>query len=119
MNINYHRFTLDLDKQDSQEYVTVRQGDTAKGIAVLLSESGTPYTLTDDVTAVLAARKSGGTYIYASCTIEDNCVSVVLPASFTAATGALIACIRLSGTSAALTTPPFTIYVDSPAAPAQ
>lgn len=119
MNTSYFRFTLDLDIQDSQVYVTVRQGDTAKGIAVLLSESGTPYSIADGVTAVLAARKSDGSYIYASCTIENNCISAVLPASFTAATGKLTACIRLTESSAALTSPPFTIFVDAPAAPAQ
>lgn len=119
MNINYQRFTLDLDKQDSMEYVTVRKEDTAKGIAVLLSESGTPYTIADDVSAVLAAQKSDGAYIYADGTIEDNCILVVLPASFTASVGKLNACIRLTDSSAALTTPPFTIYVDTPAAPAQ
>ena len=31
MNTSYYRFTLDLDKQDSMECMTVRQGDTAKG----------------------------------------------------------------------------------------
>ena len=118
MNTSYYRFTLDLDKQDSQECVVVRQGDTAKGIAVLLSESGTPYGITEDVTAVLAAQKPDGTYIYANGTIDDNCISVVLPAAFTAVVGILDACIRLSGTNAALATPPFTICVNAPAAPA-
>ena len=119
MNTSYYRSTLDLDKQDSMECMTVRHGDTAKGLAVLLSESGTPYSIADGTTAVLAAQKSDGSYIYAACTIADNCITCVLPATFTAAAGKLLSCIRLTDSSAALTTPPFTIWVDAPAAPAQ
>ena len=40
MNNSVHHITLDLDKQDSMEYVTVRQGDTAKSLSAMLTESG-------------------------------------------------------------------------------
>lgn len=116
MNISYYRFSLDLDKQDSQEYVTARQGDTAKGLSVLITESGTPYIITDGTAAVLAARKSDGSYIKADCTIRDNRIEVVLPADFTAETGPLRACFGLSGGGAALSSPSFTIFVDDTAA---
>lgn len=116
MNNATYRFALDLDKQDSMEYVTVRRGDTVKGLSVLLKESGTPYSIADGTTAVLAAQKSDGSYISAECTITDNRVEVVLPATFTETVGKLAACIRLTGSGAALTSPPFTIYVDEPAA---
>lgn len=119
MNNSIHRFTLDLNEQDSQVYVTVRQGDTAKGLSVMLMESGTPYSITDGTAAVLAAQKPDGTYIYEACTVADNRLTVALPATFTAAAGKLKACFRLTGGSAALTSPAFTIYVDAPAAPAQ
>ena len=117
MNNAIYRFSLDLDKQDSQVYVTVRQGDTAKKLSVLLKESGTPYSIADGTTAVLAAQNPNGTYISASCTItEENRIEVVLPATFTATVGKLAACFKLTGDSAALTSPPFTIFVDAPAA---
>lgn len=112
MNISYYRFSLDLDKQDLQEYVTVRRGDTAKGLSVLITESGTPYIIADGTAAVLAARKSDGTYINADCTIKDNRIEIVLPASFTANVGRLTACFGLSGNSEALSSPSFTIFVD-------
>lgn len=112
MNNAITRFSLDLDKQDSQVYVTVRRGDTAKGLSVLITESGTPYIIADGTTAVLAARKSDGTYINAECTIRENRIEIVLPASFTANVGRLTACFGLSGNSAALSSPPFTIFVD-------
>ena len=119
MNISVNRFSLDLNSQDSQVYVTVRQTDTAKGLSVMLTESGTPYIIAEGTTAVLAARKPDGAYIYESCTVEDNRIMAVLPSSFTAAAGKLLACIRLTGSEAAITSPPFTIIVDEPAAPAQ
>ncbi|MBQ0166875.1 MAG: BppU family phage baseplate upper protein [Treponema sp.] len=113
MNVSTYRFSLDLDKQDSQEYVTVRQGDTAKCLSVLIKESGTPYIITDGTAAVLSAKKPDGTYITADCTItEENRVEVVLPATFTANVGILECCIQLTEDSAALSSPPFAINVE-------
>ena len=116
MNNNIYRFSLDLDKQDSQVYVTVRKGDTVKKLSALLKESGTPYSIAAGTSAVLAATKPDGTYTATSCTITDNRLEVVLPAVFTATVGKLSACFRLTGSEAALTSPPFTIFVDEPAA---
>ena len=112
MNNSTYRFSLDLDKQDSQEYVTVRRGDTAKRLSVLITESGTPYIITDGTAAVLAARKADGSYISAACEIVDNRIEVTLPATFTANVGRLTACFGLSGGQAALSSPSFTIFVD-------
>ena len=113
MNNSTYRFSLDLDKQDSQEYVTVRRGDTAKRLSVLITESGTPYIITDGTAAVLAARKPDGSYISAACEIVDNRIEVTLPAdTFTASVGRLTACFGLSGGQAALSSPSFTIFVD-------
>lgn len=119
MNNSTTHITLDLNKQDSMEYVTVRKGDTVRHLSVMLTESGTPYSIADGTTAVLAARKSNGTYIYEAGTITGNRIEVTIPATFTAEAGKLTTCIRLTGSSAALTSPPFTIYVDEPAAPSQ
>lgn len=112
MNNSTYRFSLDLDKQDSQEYVTVRRGDTEKRLSVLIKESGTPYIITDGTTAVLAARKADGSYINADCAIVDNRIEVTLPDTFTANVGRLTACFGLSEGGAALSSPSFTIFVD-------
>ena len=119
MNTSYHRLTLDLNAQDSMEYVPVRKGDTAKGLSVRFAGSGTPYAISEGTTAVLAARKPDGTYIYADCTVNSNTVTVTLPAALTAAAGMVPACIRMSGDGAALISPTFIICVTEPAAPAQ
>ena len=112
MNNSTYRFSLDLDKQDSQEYVTVRRGATAKGLSVMLKESGTPYSIAAGTTAVLAARKPDGSYINADCAIVDNRIEVTLPDTFTANVGRLTACFGLSEGGAALSSPSFTIFVD-------
>ena len=113
MNNAITRFSLDLDQQESQVYVTVRKGATAKGLSVMLKESGTPYSIAAGTTAVLAARKPDGTYINVDCTSTDeNRIEVVLPATFTAAAVKLEACFGLSEGGAALSSPSFTIFVD-------
>lgn len=120
MNKYTNRFTIGLTDQDSQVYVKVRQGDTKAALLVSLTESGTPYELTSDASAVLAARKPTGTYLYESCEITENRIAVTLPSTFTATAGELRACFRITGSGeAAITTPEFTILVQAPAAPAQ
>lgn len=117
MNNSIYRFSLDLNNQDSQEYVTVRQGDTVKGLSVMLKESGTPYSITDGASAVLAAILTDGSYISEACTItEENRLEVVLPPELTADTGKHAACFVLTEGSAALASPGFTICVDPKAA---
>ena len=116
MNNATARFALDLDRQDPQVYVTVRKTDTAKALSVMLRESGTPYSIAEGTEAVLAATKPDGSYISAACTITDNRITVVLPATFTADAGKLEACFKLTGSGAALTSPAFTIFVEEPAA---
>ena len=118
MNASIQRINLDLLSQDSMEYVHVRQGDTAKAVSARITESGTPYELADDTAAVFAARMPDGTYTYAECEITDNRILVTLPAEITAAAGLITACLRITGAGeAALTTPPFSICVEAPAAP--
>ena len=116
MNHSISRFSLDLDRQDSQVYVTVREGDTAKKLSVLLKESGTPYIITDGTTVNLAAQKPDGSHMSTACTVEDNRILALLPPEFTAAAMKLSACFILTESVAALTSPPFTILVDEPAA---
>ena len=120
MNASRQHISLDLNNQDSMVYVHVRAGDTAKVVSAGLVESGIPYQLADDVTAVLAAKAPNGTYKYAAATISDDRIIVMLPASITATAGMYTACFRLTGSNeAALVTPAFTICVETPAAPAQ
>ena len=119
MNHSVFRFTLDLHKQDSQVFVPVVKGDTVFKLSALLTESGTPYELTDGATVVLAATSASGSNKYESCTVNENRIEVVLPASFVSAADTLKCCFQIEESAAALFSPPFTILVDNPAAPKQ
>lgn len=119
MKNSVFHFTLDLHKQDSQVFVPVRKGDTAFKLSARLTESGTPYELEDGVTVVLAATTSAGSNKYGNATVTENRIEITLPASFVAQAETLRCCFQIEGSSAALTSPPFTILVDNPAAPKQ
>lgn len=114
MNVSYRRFTLDLDRQDSQVYVNVRKDDTAVHLSCALRGSGIPYEITDGVTAVLAASLPDGTYKEASCVIEDNRIEITLDGQHTASAGHIPAHFELTEGTAALSSPRFTIAVDDP-----
>ena len=50
----------------------------------------------------------------------DTDITVTLPAELTASAGAIKACFRITGSrEAAIPTPPFTIQIETPAAPAE
>ncbi len=116
MNNAITRFSLDLNEQDSQVYVTVRQFDTAKKLSVMLKEGGTPYRITDGVSTVLAARTPSGAYITKVCTVsEENRIETVLSHTFTEEAGKYNACFNLTSGSGMITSPPFTIFVDASA----
>lgn len=119
MNNSVFRFTLDLHKQDTQVFVPVRKGDTAFKLSTLITESGNPYEIADGASVVLAATCSDGSNKYGTATVTDNRIEIVLPAAFVAAADTLSCCFRITENSAVLSTPPFTILVDEPAAPAQ
>lgn len=119
MNNSVFRFTLDLHKQDSQVFVPVRKGDTAFKLSARITESGTPYELTDGASVVLAATCSDGSNKYGTATVTDNRIEITLPANFVVKTDTLACCFQIGENSAALSTPPFTILVDDPAAPKQ
>ena len=112
MNERTVYFNLGLDQQSAMEYVNVRRGDTETCLSVGLSEGGASYELAEGVSAVLAAQKSDGTYITPeSCTISKNRLIVKLSAAITGTSGRVKACFALSGGSAAISTPDFTILV--------
>lgn len=116
MNHSISRFALDLEKQDSQVYVTARKGDTARRLSVTLREGGTPYPIAEGAKAALLARKRDGPGLEAACQITEDRLEVTLPAAFTGEAGKLEACFRVEEGGAVLSSPPFTIYVDEPAA---
>lgn len=116
--LNTHRFMLDMNEQTSMVYVTVRKGDTGQRISAALRSGESPFDLSDVATAVLAATIPAGTHINTNGTVDDEkgVVEVAIPATLTAAVGAVECNFVLTGSSGGLLkTPPFRIIVqDAP-----
>lgn len=116
MNSHIIRFSLDLDRQDSQVYVNVRKGETAAKLSVSLTASGVPYNIAEGTTAVMKSTPTGGTYNEEACTISEGRIEIELAAAHTQTAGRYHAYFELSGGEAVLPTPSFTVNVDDPSA---
>lgn len=70
-SINY-RVSLDMFDTHSQTAIKAKKGDSACKIYITLHETGKIYKITEGCYAFLSARKSDGTSVYDTCTIEGN-----------------------------------------------
>lgn len=72
MNFSTYRFTLDLQKHQSQMSIAAFQYDTAIKLSIGLTDGGVPYYLEDGCIAVLWGTKANGEPIAHTCSIEGN-----------------------------------------------
>lgn len=72
MNFSTYRFTLDLQKHQSQMSIAAFQYDTAIKLSIGLTDGGVPYYLEDGCIAVLWGTKANGEPIAHKCSIEGN-----------------------------------------------
>ena len=72
MNFSTYRFTLDLQKHQSQMSIAAFQYDTAVKLSIGLTDGGVPYYLEDGCIAVLWGKKANGEPISHKCSIESN-----------------------------------------------
>jgi hypothetical protein len=72
MNFSTYRFTLDLQKHQSQISISAFQYDTAIKLSIGLTDGGVPYYLEDGCIAVLWGKKANGEPISHKCSIENN-----------------------------------------------
>ena len=82
-----HKITLDVHKTVSTTSVSVKKGDTAHRLLIILSEGGYPYHIGEDCTAVFSAVKPDGTTIWNDCTISGDVVIYDFTEQTTAALG--------------------------------
>ena len=68
----YNRITLDVDDMTSQLSISLKQGDSARGLIVTLVKDGKLFEIGNDCYAVFSAKKEGGTFIGEGCTVRDN-----------------------------------------------
>ena len=72
MNYSEYRFTLDLQKHQSQTTIAVFQGDTAVRLYISLTDGGKPYLLGDRSLATFYGKRPDGKPLVHSCFIMNS-----------------------------------------------
>lgn len=114
MNNSTYRFTLDLQKHQSQMSIAVFQFDTAVSLYISLTDGGKPYRIEDGSYAILFGKRPDGEAIAHNCSIHGNTEIVYEFEDTTACIAGIVDCqIRLFGANEKLiTAPKFNIAVD-------
>ena len=108
-----HKITLDVHKTVSTTSVSVKKGDTAHRLLIILSEGGYPYHICEDCTAVFSAVKPDGTTIWNDCTIDNDVVIYDFTEQTTAALGVTNCEIQIYDPNGALlTSASFLLFVE-------
>ncbi len=108
-----HTLTLDTLTQHSGKSVTVKRGDTARVLCILLLENGKPYRIASDCRAVFTAKKPDDTVICNDCEIAGNIIFYSLTEQTVAAQGIFPCEIKLYGKDdLVLTCADFTLVVE-------
>lgn len=114
MNNSTYRFTLDLQKHQSQMSIAVFQYDTAVRLHISLTDGGKPYLIADGSYAVLYGKRADGKALAHDCQIQGNTEIIYDFEDTTACVAGAVDCqIKLYGTDQKLiTAPKFMIAVD-------
>ena len=80
MNSSIHRFTLDMQKSQSQTSIPALYGDTGRVLHINFSDGGNPYTIETGCLAKLTIKRPTDTVIEEFCEIRNN-TTVVYPFS--------------------------------------
>jgi hypothetical protein len=72
MKYSTYRFTLDLQKHQSQISIAVFQYDTAVRLYISLTDGGIPYHISDGCRAIFYGKRPDGTDLVHPCAIEGN-----------------------------------------------
>lgn len=115
MSSSNYRFTLDMQKDQSQISLPVRLGDTDRRLYISLTNGGSPYYIKDGCLALFVGLKSDGNDLANHCIIENNSVIRYDFTEQTANAEGVVDCeIRLFDSEGELiTSPRFIMVVDS------
>ena len=72
MNTSEYRFTLDLQRAQSQISIPVTLGDTAREWRIGLTDGGVPYRIGAGTLAKLEIRRPTGTHLEEFCAVENG-----------------------------------------------
>ena len=117
MNYSTYRFTLDLQKHQSQYSIDCFRGDTAIKLIISFTDGGKPYLIDDKAYAVLFGKRlEDGEKLIHDCEISEGGTEAIyfFKKSTTAVSGIVDCQLRLYGEDQKLITAPrFIINVDT------
>lgn len=114
MNI-FKCITLDVNEGTSRQVVSCRQNDNGKRLIISLNQSGRPYFVDNDVSAVVAGTRADGFTFFNEATVEDGRVFYELTEQNTGAVGTARAELRLYKGEQLIASPAFVIEVTASA----
>lgn len=113
MNNSTYRFTLDLQKHNSQMSVAVYKYDNAVRLYISLTDGGKPYTIEDGSYAIFYGKRADGKPLIHKCEVKDNTeITYDFKNSTAYVEGIVESQIRLYKDQKLITAPRFTIVVE-------
>ena len=77
MKYSEYRFTLDLQKHQSQQTIAVFRGDTAVRLYISLTDGGKPYIISPGCYAVFFGKRPDNVPLIHSCELEKNNTEII------------------------------------------
>ena len=115
MNLTTYKISLDVQKRDTQVFLSAIRGDTNRVIEISLTENGKPFDIAEGSTAVFSAVKPDGNCIYNDCDkvdTDNNLITYRITEQTVAAVGEVKCQIKLIDVNGGvLTAPSFSIIV--------
>lgn len=113
MNKAIYRISLDIHDTSSQVSLSVKKGDTARSIHIILTEKGKPYKIAEGCFATLSGKKADGNYLYNDCIIKDNIIIYDFTKQTTPVVGKVDCDINLYNANGdSITSPHFVLIVE-------
>lgn len=113
MNNSVFRISLNVQLITSQDYITVRKGDTSRMLVISLFDGIKPYEIASNCTAVFTATKPDGGILYNACKIENNTIIYEFTEQTVNVPGLIPVDIKLyGGNGKLLISPCFTLVVE-------
>lgn len=114
MNLTTYKISLDVQKRETQVFLSAIRGDTNRVIEISLTDNGKPFDIADGSKAFFTAVKPDDNFIYNDCTVNagKNNITYRLTSQTTAVSGEVKCQIKLIGADGGiLCTPSFSLIV--------
>ena len=112
MNYSVYRVSLDIHDVGASFALNLKSEDTQRQIHATLMEKGSPYEITEDVSADIATKLPDGSVVKEGCTIKDNVIIYEMSEQVSAVSGKATCEFILTDTSGhRLTTPGFCLII--------